>query len=669
MVAIPLNLKAIAVRLPPIAAKAIEPVFILAYVSMAAFFATIAFGYVRGDALPNTTFLRLFPRAEMLAMVEPYLGLFLLMLALLGAACSWIASLDAPSQEMFSGLEARLVLGFRRFGLVAIIGALLFSLGTTWAGISRSQDLSSSAIAGLVPFSDAYAHFQSANIEAIHGGWGSFAERRPLAAAVRMVFVVAAGFNNYRFLALQTIALAIASFYAVSAVTSWRGLWAGMTFFGLTFIVMRPYLATNLTEPLSILFAIASIPFLVRALRTGNLAQGGIALHLLCWTQLIRMASMFTIPAFGLWLILTPSSLQRRLMAGCVVGGVLLVNFGVSGALSKFYGIERGQVGSNFSYVICGLTHGTDWTGCPKLYAEDLKAAKDEAEVPQLLYARAFEKFTSDPSIFFRRFVEGERYFLSNFWNVTLVGYTGKLPHGFPKVLWIVVSMVGIVWVMITRRERCELSFWLLMLGSIDLSAPFIIFDDGWRTICTSFVLVALLVASGFASPTAANSFEKNLFTGPSTRIGLGLAISSIVLCLIVPGLAHKMDLLGSKAYEGREVADDEDVFLGAGHMSGFLVLPDNAPLVTVVPSISYSSFTAIIRNSAIEQYEPLVVAPPAITPPFAMLAAIPLNKERSALLIAPTEVMTRSDVPAWKLRFTTGPMWERVVEATPIVR
>src|SRR6202000_517397 len=146
----------------------------------------------------------------------------------------------------------------------------------------------------------------------------------------------------------------------------------------------------------------------------------------------------------------------------------------------------------------------------------------DDASVSKLLYARAFEKFMSDPSIFFRRFLEGERYFLSNFWSVTLTGYTGRLPRVFPKVFWIIFSMAGIVWVMISRRERRELSFWLLMLGSIALSAPFIIFDDGWRTICTSFVLVALLVASGFATPTTqavgANSFEKKIFAGPSAR-------------------------------------------------------------------------------------------------------------------------------------------------------
>ena len=66
---------------------------------------------------------------------------------------------------------------------------------------------------------------------------------------------------------------------------------------------------------------------------------------------------------------------------------------------------------------------------------------------------------------------------------------------------------------------------------------------------------------------------------------------------------------------------------------------------------------------------KPLIETSSPLKPPFAVLAAIPLKKRQAAILIAPTEVLTRRDVPAWKLRYTTGPIWKRVVEATPMVR
>jgi hypothetical protein len=223
------------------------------------------------------------------------------------------------------------------------------------------------------------------------------------------------------------------------------------------------------------------------------------------------------------------------------------------------------------------------------------------------------------------------------------------------------------VWVFWNHRERNELSFWVLILASIVASAPIVIFDDGWRIICTSFVLLALLLSSGFATPITEFGSVENPKPAPGWAIG-GL-VATAVLCFVAPAIAYKTDLLDSRRYRSVEIGQNEDVFLGGRFQTGFVVLADDAIPLKNVPSISYTSFRTIIKASGIEQYEPLTETPSAVKPPFAIFATVSAIKRQSGLLIAPVEVMTRTDVPAWKIRSVDGPMWMRVVEATPLGR
>jgi hypothetical protein len=295
-----------------------------------------------------------------------------------------------------------------------------------------------------------------------------------------------------------------------------------------------------------------------------------------------------------------------------------------------------------------------------------------EADRSKALYGFAWQKFTSEPTLLFGRLLKAEGVFLSKVGPVMLTGYSGRLP--FPKLLWMLVAaggaifaLRGLTWVLVKHRERYELSFWILMLASIVLSAPFLIFDDGWRAICTSFVLLALLFSSGFATPTTQLAASEGATAAPVWKIG-GLVLAA-VLCFAAPAIAYRADILDSRRYRSIEVRPDENIFFGGGREAGFVVLADDVSPLKDVPSISYTSFKAIVQASGIEQYEPLIGTPSAVQPPFAIFAAVSATKRQSGLLIAPTEVMIRTDVSAWKIRSIDGPMWMRVVEATPADR
>lgn len=654
-----------------LAGQVMNAIFLLVLAATAFFLATVVFGVLDGYALPNTAVFRLFPQAEALGHAEPAFGHAILVYALVGASCSWFASITPAHSDMFRAQEASFFSLFNRFGALAIVGLFLFSVGGTWAGIPRPQDLSGNAIAGLVPFNDALGHFELIFSQVLTGIWDPFMTRRPFAAAFRTVGMTLSGFNNLTFLLGQTVALALATFLSVRAVMYWRGVWAGMTYLGLTFILLRHYLPTNLTEPLGIFWALASIPFFVQALRTSHLFQAVTGFHLTCWALLIRMGSMFTIPALGIWVVITQFGNIKRLTAGVVIVVVaLLANFALVSGLSKLYGSEGGATGSNFSHTICGLTHNTDWVGCVNLYAENIKSIPNEAELAKFFYARALEKFRAEPSLLFKRLIDGETYFLSGIWERVLTGYTGTIPALFPKQLWTLFVVVGLARVLISRKERHELSFWGLVIGSVFVSAPFVIYDDGWRVLCTSFPLFALLIASAFSSPISLSSCQLHgeQKIGEITKIASISFIALVAfLSLVVPGLAYKWDILEGQRYKSVTTNEEEELLLATKHMSGFLVVPDGVLMPNAPPSIPWSAFVAIVKNSGIEQYQKLIAPALASSPPFGVVAAPRYKKRSNGLLIVPPRILEDRDTSAWKVRLVGDKYWYRVVQAEPV--
>lgn len=647
---------------------ALQGLLLFCLLATFAFFGSVFLGWWSGFALPNTAFFHWWPQFNRLALLEPSFGHVILVVAMIGVGAAWLASTMGQQGRAFANVEARLAAGFRRYGVIFITGLFLYSVGATWAGIPRPEDLAGNAIAGLLPFNDANGHFQHVYLQAIKGNWDPFIARRPLAAAFRTVVVAGVEYNNYHFLMLQTVVLAVATFFATRAVIAWRGIWAGLTFLGLAFILVRPYLPTNLTEPLGIFWALVSVPFLVRAIRSNRLGDAAAGFHLTLWALLTRMGAMFTLPALGLWVVVSRWGARREVFrATLVVGALLLVNVALVSGLSRLYGTAGGAVGSNFSDTICGLTHGTDWTGCGTIYAEQMKSVASEAERANFFYAKAAEKFINAPKVLFGRLLEGERYFLSHISQQLLSGYTGSIPHSFPINLWWLFSIVGMAWVMRHRREKHEGKFWLLFIVGLAASAPFVIFDDGWRVMCVSFVVLALLLASGFASPLHQPAASPSTQAHGVRKGHLSALALVAVLCVGVPTLVYQRDWLSIRKIPPQELAKNEEIFLGTRRMSGFLVVPDGQALPKQVPAIHESNFVKIIRNSGIEQYEALVTPKPIHQPPFAIVSAIPLNQRTHGLLIIPPEVFASLDDKLWRFRLAEGKYWIKVTEATPV--
>jgi hypothetical protein len=641
--------------------------FGVAAVATATYFVTIVIGFAQGYSLPNTAVFRLLPWTRALAMYEPAGHYVVALVATAGAVLSWLA----PS--VFQKDEAALIGYWNRYGLVVIAALFLFTLGATWTGIARPEDLQTSAIGGLVPFIDAHGYFEMTLVQVITGHWQPLAEQRPFAAAHRSLLMFVAGYSNVRFLVLQALAIGCVTYAATRAVMRWRGLWSGMMFFALTLALVRPYLTTHLTEPIGQFWALLAVPFVIGLLRRGALVDGAVSFLATVMSLLTRMGSMFTIPAFAIWLAWTQARDAKRLrLTLLTIAGVLLGCSLVSAALLRIYGSGSGLVGSNFSFVICGATHGGDWTTCQSLYREDLRRAGPDFSATQahFLYRKAWEGFRGDPSLLFRRLMQGERIFLDNLVTILLGGYIRPIiPRWFPRTAWMVIAACGLVITFWRRRERRELSFWFFMWLGLLASAPFVIFDDGWRVLSSVLPWVALFIACGFASHADVLSpvtYEKD----STAKLSLAGLLLTMSLWMVVPGLAHWLDPLDARAFRTVTPNTGERVVLGSNYMAGFLVIPDDQPVPTDVPSMKRSEFAKAFEYSGNETYQKLTMPPPSI--PFAFIAAPSANGTHSTLFLAPAEVLSRRDVRAW--RFTLegqteeeGGYWLRVAEATPV--
>lgn len=386
--------------------------------------ASSLYALATGWALPTTALIRWSSLAQWAASNEPYFAYPLLMLAGLGTATTWLIGSGARHRPLLDSNEQSLQRTLFWCGIPIVTCAFIFCISAMWAGILRPGDPSYSNIGGLVPFSDANDHLAAAFDQVKDGVWNAQALRRPLAAAFRSVLLISSNFSLQSMLILQACLLAGAVCFATHAIIAWRGLWAGMAFFGLTYIYDRYFVPTTLTEPLGLFWALLSIPFLIKAFSDHSVKAALVAFAMTTVALLTRMGSMFTIPALMVWLVWqfgqdAKAKLRIAVATICILVGAL----GLNSFLQRAYGTGPSPATGNFAYTLCGLSMGTTWDGCPKkLAAENTPLQGSEDDIVRRLYSLAWKNLRADPGLFFRRLADGARGFATQFPDVLLEG-------------------------------------------------------------------------------------------------------------------------------------------------------------------------------------------------------------------------------------------------------
>jgi hypothetical protein len=654
--------------------------FGLCWVGLAAsavYVASSLYALATGWALPTTALIRWSPHVEWAARNEPYFGYLLLMLAGVGTAATWLISSSSLHRPLVESTEKSLRRLLARCAFPIAACAFVFCVSAMWAGILRLDDLHYSNVGGLLPFSDAGGYLAAAFDQVRDGVWSPIALRRPLAAAFRSVLLVFGNFSLPSMLILQACLIAGAACFATQAIVAWRGVWAGTVFFALTYIYDRVYVPTPLTEPAGLFWALLSIPFFIEAFRHRSASAALAAFAMTVAALMTRMGSMFTIPALLIWLIWQfGNNIAAKLRIGVAAIAILLGVLGLNVLLAKIYGTGHSSIGSNFSYVLCGLTIGTSWEGCPAMLAKEGKAlAGDEAAVADQLYSAAWSNFRANPEIFFSRLADSLEKFASDFPNVIWRGYlknAGDPKWLFPKTLT-AICLTGLVYILARRAKSVELSFWALLWASIAASSSMIYFDGESRALAATHPLMALFFAMGMSSPafaTATASPRSRL-----SRYGLAGLIATALLFVCVPWMAHRFSSAAALVNATPSEKKDEAFVFGGRRMSGFLVIKDDMPLRNDIPSLHLSEFEAFLGLSGIETYQDLIhpVLPPL---PFGFVSTPRVERGSSSgsMYIVPPEVIERRDVPAWHFDLKRwgykpggyGEYWFSVTRAEP---
>lgn len=620
------GLRGIASKLPSLIALAL---CLGLFASAAIYFCSIAYATVRGWAFPTTALIHSASAARWAAQNENILGSAVLLFACIGGAVRWLA----PTDE-------RWLTRIFTWSLPAIaIASLVLCISAMWSGIYRYGDQSSWAIGGLIQFSDS-ANYLSASIDHAMGlgYWTTPATYRPLAAAIRSILLSASGYSLPVMLMLQACLMGAAITFATVSVARWRGVWAGIAFFGLTYTYDRSFIQTTLTETTGIFFALLSIPYFIAALSQKSIKAAYIALALTTVALTVRMGSMFTIPALIIWIVWQfGNGTKDRFRISSIAAAIVLAVVVVSSSLGHLYADPRASgMGGNFAYTVCGITMGTDWTGCPSKFAAN-HPLTDSGTV-RLLYEMAWANFLDRPVVSVWRLAEAVQRFIVDLPSVLLSGPTMAPTISAPlKLVISIICASGIVRLIV--RKEFDARFWTLFWLAMLASSALIYMDAGQRAMAASFPLIALFFAMGIGSGGPHRTREV------STSAPVALLVTLAVAVIVTPWAIVRPEktAIGSS---------DEMIVAGGSRMTGFLIVSNEDNLRKDVPSIRIGDLKSIVAQSGLERYQGLL-QPNAPSVPFGFVFAPRLERgsQSGPAFIVPEEVLLRKDVPAWRFK------------------
>ncbi|QWG25113.1 hypothetical protein KMZ93_09650 [Bradyrhizobium sediminis] len=635
--------------------------------SLAYVVASIA-ALINGFALPTAA---VFHWADWLRAVgehDHYAAHFLLVITSMCAVAIWTATVigDRSHEPVLKSLEALL----RMWGLPLTLCLFVFSMSGTWAGLPRPGDFNSASIGGLIPFSDANGYFAAAHDQARDGYWNSISMRRPFAAAFRSVLMTAAAFSYAQMLLVQVVLCSISVWIAARSILTWRGPLACLAFVALSLMISRSFLATTLTEPIGLVWSFLSIACFVESLRRRSLQFALLGLALTFMALMTRMGAMFLLPSVMLWIICCfGDSWRKKVYVGLAMIGIVGAGLSTNFALQKIYGSGADLSGSNFAFTLCGLSIGKDWSSCPIRYADEMKRiGNNEKSQTDFLYSKGVENIARDPVTIVGRLAEGANLFARAVPPTMSYGYLrAPAARWLPTSVFFWVSVIGLVILAIRHPNRMETLFWVTSMLAIVASSAFVFFDDGMRVMTGSYPLIAALAVSGLFTVNVQSAAEKTWLEWQ----WWGGLVAVLLLFLAVPWLAYRN---AWPAMAANNVPNQQHVF-GGRRISGFLVVADDQPLRTDVPSLHYIEFAKLITLSNVEIYQPLLkVRSPKL--PFGFIVAprmeagLPSNNQ----FIVPAHVLFDKDVQAWK--FTTAEWskidgnsiyWVLVTDAQPV--
>jgi hypothetical protein len=438
---------------------------------------------------------------------------------------------------------------------------------------------------------------------------------------------------------------------AARSIALWRGIWAAIAFSAFIYIIARPFLATFLTEPLGLFWALLSISFFVEALRLNSRSYALLGFAALSFAEIIRMGSLFTIPALALWIVLTFGSGARdRLASFGLCAGLAACVIAIQSACAILYGSPGTVAGSNFAYTLCGLAAGKDWTACPELFSRQLAGLATEREQTTFLVMKAMQLVSESPAPMLARMAANIRDLLTGIPGFLLNGiYTHRPLQELPFLIALVPGLY-LAW---RKRTDAEAVFWLLVVLSLITSAALFFADEGWRAMHATWPFVALFASLAFVSPVTTCLRSRSPLL---SRRGAGFLMATFVAStLVAPAAAHlwrgsELRRLGQTAALPSE---KQSAILAGSTVTGFLVIPDDARVPKNVPILRWSVFLQMAKDLQMSLHYGDFLGAVDARVPFALVTAVRLDQidDQDCLYIAPPGILFRNSA-AWRVAY-----------------
>ena len=587
--------------------------------------------------------------------------------ALLGAGVSWFLR---GAQAGFVGkVLSTLGRQWNIFSFLFIFSLLFATLGHIYIAF----DTPSYSILGILPHSDANAHYLGYSKYFYELGMGDFALRRPLGAFMGAAIHWLAGYDASVALMVRCLLVTCAMWASCAAVNRFFGVWSAAACLSMEYYHIGKFVGVAMTESLGFFWGCCAVALWLEALHRKRLFWDLAAFAVTLLGLLTRMGSMLLLPALALyifwrWRQLRPGRAwwKKPLLGLCLcIAAVLVLDAAFSG---RGYG-GSGQAGSNFAAVFASLTLGQENGKAHQVYARELAALKSPRERSHFLYAQGLKNILHSPGTFLTSLMAGELAFIKNL-------------HFLLFYNWWVICLLSLLLLM--RRAslfpRGPAFFWGAVWTGVFLSIPFISFAEPRRVNIFVYPLVACFFSLALAEPRRAAKAAHAHTAGAASRMTLVLAGA---LLLLMAGVAFFPQLLLSRettavrSHLAAMPALPPRTVLASARGTGFLVVPDGHATDTSVLSMPWSTFRK--RYQALSpKADAHFFADLFSRLPFAVLNLPVLAPSgwgyADSYFIAPPKVLEQKSAALWDFSITRqffdrhwDIRWNVVATATPV--
>lgn len=442
-----------------------------------------------------------------------------------------------------------LVFGTSLFLLPVLHAWLLFPLGL------ESHQTTYSALAGLIPYSDAQGYYEGANHFLETGQLDFWNTRRPLNAILLSIrlWLFNDGFKGA--LILQALLCGLSAMLVTLSITRVFGWLSGVLTFTILFLFASVFSPTTLSETLGLTLGCLAFVMLWSAIETEKKFLFFMAGLMLMIGLNARAGAFLVLPClilwFGLYFRKETRPFNWQIVSFFAVG--LICGMGFNLVLIKLYAnptLTGGAMHGNFAPTLFGLVSGgKSWTYANIAFPE-LASKQTEAEVAQYLYAKSLEQFINNPFLLLKGIFHSlaglikaliSFFFQTNSFQSVYIIY-------LIRIMGLACLIFG-AWRLKTLypRYRKEIGFICIGLLGCFLSAGIIWTDGGFRVFAVTIPFVALAFGLIFGCyrfmPTDTPKITWE------TSLALMISISLIGAPLIAPRFM-KGDTMGNLSFD-----------------------------------------------------------------------------------------------------------------------